>query len=282
MELKELDNGFAREVTGVKLWETPSAQTVDAIRTALKNHGVLVFRRQAIDENELAGFSALFGELDRIVRTDWAAQHPCVIQISNMRNGKGEPIGGLDAGELDWHTDQSYMNEPATGALLHMIEKPAEPVDTLWANLKLAFAHLPKSLRERVEGRTGVFQYAKRQAGYGEGQLAESIQKKTPDVRHPLVLTDPVTREQSLYLDPTTLIGVDGLDEPDAMQLVKELSEHATQEQFVYRHRWRVSDVVMWDNGFLMHRRGAFDPAGSRLLKRTTLRFPKDLHSIPD
>lgn len=274
-------NSFACEVHDIALWQRLSDDQIDAIRSALTAHGVVIFRRQSISEQELADFSQRFGELDRIVRTDWASDHPCVIRISNMRNGAGDTIGGLDANELDWHTDQSYMRQPATGAVLQMVEMPAAPVDTSWANLKLAYRALPQALKQAVAGKSAIFQYARRQAGYGEGDLDDSVRKKTPDVTHPLVTQDPSDGRQSLYLDPSTTIGIAGMDNQQADQLLTALAKHATQPQFVYRHRWQPGDVVMWDNGFLLHRRDAFDPTACRLLKRTTIRLPASLHIVP-
>ena len=85
----------------------------------------------------------------------------------------------------------------------------------------------------------------------------------------------------SLYLDPTTAAGIEGMSSSAGRELLLELTEHATQPVFVYAHHWQIGDVVMWDNGFLMHRRDAFDPDENRLLKRTTLRLPADRHLVP-
>jgi len=281
MDVRPISDSFVAEVAGLALWETIDEATVSALRQALRKHGVLIFRRQSLSEDELADFSARFGELDRIVRTDWAANHPSVIRISNMKDASGTPIGGLGSNELDWHTDQSYMTHPATGAILQIVELPPIPVDTFWANLKLAWQTLDAQTQAQVEGLSGIFQYARRQATYNEGKLKDTIQKQTPDVAHPLVNVDPVTGDRSLYLDPTTMTGIVDMDEPAAMELLERLGAHATQEQFVYQHRWQSGDVVMWDNGFLLHRRGEFDDNACRLLKRTTIRWPADLHMVP-
>jgi len=281
MNIRPIPDSFVAEVHGVALWETLDTDGVAALREALRQHGVLIFRRQSLSEDELAGFSERFGELDRIVRTDWAANHPSVIRISNMKDATGKSIGGLGSNELDWHTDQSYMTHPATGAILQIVELPPIPVDTFWANLKLAWQTLDSDTQSQVEGLNGIFQYARRQATYKEGKLKDTIQQQTPDVAHPLVNVDPVTGDKSLYLDPTTMTGIVDMEQQPALELLERLSAHATQPQFVYRHRWESGDVVMWDNGFLLHRRGEFDDRACRLLKRTTIRWPADLHMVP-
>jgi taurine dioxygenase len=104
-----LDNRFAREVVGRRLWERQDDQTIDELRALWALHPVLVFRRQALSEDEPADFSARFGPLELTVRTDWASPvRPEVGVISNLKDAKGKPIGGLGDGELQWHSDQSY------------------------------------------------------------------------------------------------------------------------------------------------------------------------------
>lgn len=283
MEIRPLDGSFAREVTGLELWRELDAATIDALRDAWTRHGVLVFRRQALSEDEFVAFGRHFGAFEIIVRTDWQSDlRPEVIHISNMRDGRGESIGGLGAGELDWHTDQSYVTDPATGSMLYMVEMPAEGGVTSWANLQLAWEALPEATRQRVESLEVVYDYVKRQSTYDdEAPMSEELRQKTPPVLHPLVNVHPVTGAKALYLDPTTAAGVEGLPAAEGEALLDELAAHATLPEFVYAHHWRIGDVVLWDNGFLMHRRDAFDPAAKRWLKRTTLRLPPERHIVP-
>jgi alpha-ketoglutarate-dependent taurine dioxygenase len=282
MDIRPIGASFAQEVLGLDLWKPPDAAAVEALRAAWAEAGVLVFRRQALSERELLAFSAAFGVPERIVRSDWASPScPEVTNISNLKDAEGRAIGGLGAGELAWHTDQSYMAEPATGALLYAVELPAEGGATCWANLKLAWAALPEALKRRIEGRRAVFSYAKRQSGYQQQDRSAAVRPQTPDVTHALVNAHPATGERALYLDPGTMTGIAGLEPAEGEALLAELSAFATQDRFVYRHEWRPGDVVMWDNGFTLHRREWFDPAARRLLKRTTLALPRHRHIVP-
>jgi taurine dioxygenase len=285
LKSRPLDNGFAREVIGLRLWEPLEEETVGEIQALWASHPVLVFRRQALSERELADFSARFGALERTVRTDWASPAvPEVGLISNLRDGQAKPIGGLGDGEIEWHSDQSYMMNPATGAVLYAVELPPEGGVTSWVDLSAAFAGLSDGLRQAIEGRRGVFSYAKRLAGYQgvDRVISEEAKRKTPPVLHPLNHAHPVTGKTALYLDFTTLIGIEGMDQSAGRALLREICQHATRPEFVYRHHWRVGDVVMWDNGFTMHRREPFDPAARRLMKRTTIFLSRDLHIVPD
>lgn len=278
-----IDGKFALEVQALDAWATLDDTCIQTLDDALATHGVLVFRRQALTERELVAFSNRFGSPDVIVRTDWASgANPEIIHISNMRNARGDAIGGLGSGELAWHADQAYMAKPATGAILYGVEIPEHGPRTYWANLRLAYDALPPHTRARIQGRRAVFSYAERYKDYNDETVpTEEILAKTPTVTHALVQTHPVSGARTLYLDPSAMIGIEGMDEAEGRALLDELAHHATRPQFVYAHTWQPGDLIMWDNGFLLHRRDAFRTDQNRLLKRTTIRLSPDRHIIP-
>jgi alpha-ketoglutarate-dependent taurine dioxygenase len=283
-ETRPLHPSLACEVRGLALWEALEPEIVASLRELWSFWGVLVFRRQALNEAELAAFCALFGPLERTVRTDWASPNvPEIGIISNLKDGQGNAIGGLGDGEIEWHSDQSYMMHPATGAALYAVELPPEGGTTSWVDLRAAFSGLSEELRRRVEGRRAVFSYVKRLAGYQgvDRAISEDAKRKTPPVVHSLVHTHPVTGKKALYLDATTTIGIDGMDDASGTALLDEIYRSATRPQFVYRHRWQVGDVLLWDNSSTMHRREPFDPAARRLMKRTTMFLSGDRHIVP-
>jgi len=217
------------------------------------------------------------------VREDWASkQRSEIIYISNLLDRNGTAIGGLGAGEITWHSDQSYQTFPATGSFLYGVEIPKDHGATEFANLRLAYATLPPTLKSQADKAWGVFSYAHRSAAYDESPEASAkARARSPDVLHPLVHHHPTEGWGALYLDPGTMPGVEGLPDDRGRALIRELQEHATQPQFVYRHEWRMGDLVMWDNGFTLHRRGVLDPTRPRLLKRTTVKLSPDLHIVP-
>jgi taurine dioxygenase len=285
LEIRPLGQSFAREVVGLRLWELQDDRTINDIRAVWADHPVLVFRRQSLSEDELAEFSARFGPLERTVRTDWASPvRPEVTLISNLRDAQARPIGGLGDGELQWHSDQSYMMQRATGAMLYAVELPPEDGRTYWVDLTSAYTELPDRLKQAVDGRDGVFSYVKRLAGYqgADRVISEEAQRRTPPVLHPLVHTHPVTGKRALYLDSTTTIGIEDMAEASGQAVLDQIYEAATRPEFVYRHEWQVGDVLLWDNGFTMHRRELFDPAARRFLKRTTMFLSRDRHIVPE
>ena len=286
LETRPLHPTLAREVVGLSLWERLDDATVAELRTLYAQYGVLVFRRQALNEAELVTFCALFGPLERTVRSDWASPAiPEVTVLSNLKDGLGRAIGGLGDGELQWHSDQSYMLQPATGAALYALELPTAGGETFWVDLRAAYAGLPRQLRAAITRKRGIFDYTKRLAGYGRAadkQISEEAKRLTPPVTHALVRAHPETGDRSLYLDSTTTVGIDYMDTASGLALLDEVYENATRDEFVYAHRWQVGDLVLWDNGFTMHRRTPFDPAARRLMKRMTMRLDRHHHVLPD
>ncbi len=279
------DNPFAREVMGAQLWRDLSSAELECIQSAWAEAGVLVFRRQALSEAELVAFSARFGTPEVIHRTDWLSpEHPEVAFLSNLRDHGGKPIGRTGTGDLEWHTDQSYVLHPATGAVLYGVEIPNDGGgSTWWANMRMAYDALPPGIKSAIEGKRAIFDYTKRLAGYDkESQtVTGEMRRNTPPVTHALVNTHPVTRTKALYLDPGTTVGIEGLPPKEGADLLDTLCELATRPEFIYRHDWQVGDVVMWDNGVMLHRRDRYESKQRRFHKRTTIALPADRHIVP-
>ena len=284
MEVHPLAGGFAAEIKGLSLWEPLAVADVDRLRRLFAEHGVLVFRRQSLSEHEYAEFCALFGPLEFTVRTDWASKvRPEIGLITNLKGSDGNALGGLGDGELQWHSDQSYMNNPATGAGLYAVEIANEGGRTYWANLVDAYQALPERLKQAAEGKNAVFRYQKRLNLYrgADQKLPEEGKKRTPDVIHPLVHAHPLTGKKALYLDPTCSVGIVGMPDDEANRLLDELAACATRPEFVYEHHWQVGDTILWSNGFLLHRRDPFPSTERRLMKRATMHLPADMHIVP-
>jgi len=204
-----------------------------------------------------------------------------VLLLSNLRSFGGVEIGGLGAGEIAWHSDQSYQTEPATGAILYAVEVPETGAATYFANMRLAYAALGDAEKRRIADCLALYDYRRQAASYsGEQPDRDELRQRFPRVTHRLVYADPLSGERSLYLDPLTTSGIVGWRDAEARALLDALSAHATRDEFVYRHDWRPGDVVMWDNGYMLHRRDAVGEA-PRLMKRTTIRLPSDRHVIP-
>lgn len=285
MDIQPIEGTFAREVTGVSLWKGLQPDELERARQAWIDSGVLVFRRQSLSESELVAVTRMFGQPHVVHRTDWISpEHPEVILVSNLKDQAGKQIGMPGSNDLEWHTDQSYVANPATGAMLYAVEIPNDGGgQTWWTNMRLAYAELSPGMRAQCEGRRAILSYVKRLAGYNEQakQVTEDMLRKTPPVAQPLVYTHPETGARSIFLDPTTTIGIEGMETGEAMAFLDKLVQACTQPQMVYKHKWQVGDVVLWDNACTMHRRDEYESAQRRFLKRTTLHLPPERHIIP-
>jgi alpha-ketoglutarate-dependent taurine dioxygenase len=257
-------------------------QELDAM---LGQHGVLLFRRQLLGEEDLVRFAGGFGDLETTIYTKGVSPyHREVIYISNLKYPDGSNVGLLGDQELHWHSDQTYRTRPATGSMLYGLEVPSSSGCTYWANQYLAYEALPEDLRRRIEGRIGIFSYAKRlEVFYPKDQKDdEDLKKRAPQVApHPVVLTNPVTQRKALYADPVTLLEIEGLSREENERVLSELAGHCALPQSVYQHRWQQGDVLFWDNGCTLHRRDPIEADHARFMKRMTIFLGGERHCLP-
>ena len=284
MEFVSANNSFACEVREHALWEPADPETQEAIRNAYRQHGVLVFRRQAMSEPDLLTFGKMVGEPSLYAEPHWLSKVPEVILLSNMRSQTGKMLGGLSNKALTWHTDQSYYAEPVTGCFLYGVELPLEGGATRWASLYDAYETLPDELHKVVDGAVGTFSYAARSASAGKADDNHDWKRRlreTPDVKHPLVNVNPATGRKALYVDPGTVTGIDGMPEDEALDLLDRLLAHVVRPANVYEHEWRPGDLVLWDNAVVLHARDAFPNEENRLVKRMLVRLDPTNHIMP-
>ena len=285
MEIRPIDGTFAREVVGVSLWQGVAADELEQIRNAWTESGVLVFRRQSLSEQEIVDVTAMFGQPQLVHRTDWVSpEHPEVILISNLKDQANKQIGMPGSNDVEWHTDQSYVVNPSTGAMLYSVEIPNDGGgSTWWTNMRIGYDELPAELKAQIAGKRAILSYLKRLAGYNEqaAKVTEEMLKKTPPVAQPIVYAHPLTGKKSLFLDPTCTIGIEGMADADAAALIDKLVAACTQPHQVYKHKWQVGDVILWDNACTMHRRDEYESVQRRFLKRTTIALPEARHIIP-
>lgn len=288
LNFKQLARGFACEITGINLWELQPDGVLETLRDAYCEHGLLVFRRQVLTEAELIDVARIFGAPEVYVEKGWHSHLPEVSVVSNMRNGAGHMVGGLSSKELNWHTDQSYNQYPVTGCFLYAQVVPASGSRTSWASLHGAYEALGASERQRVDAAKGTYSYAARTGTVTPGvsstemnqTFAERI-RNTPDVQHALVNCNPKSGRPALYLDPGTLIALDGKQDESTLAFLDALTGYATADANVYHHDWQLGDLVLWDNAVTLHRRDAFDDEESRMMKRMIFSLPAERHICP-
>jgi alpha-ketoglutarate-dependent taurine dioxygenase len=220
---------------------------------------VVFFRNQNLTEEQQIAFSRRFGELEiHIVKKYLLPDHPEILLISNIRDENGEHIGLADAG-FTWHSDTSYRRYPSRCSLLYAKEVPdrdGRPLgDTIFANAIAAYEALSESMKHRLQGLKAIHRYAMRRRidNSPRPKLTAAQLAETPDIAHPIVRTHPYTGRKALYVTVGECIGIEGMAEDEALDLIAELDAHCVKPEFCYRHQWRVGDLVMWDNASAMH-----------------------------
>jgi taurine dioxygenase len=256
---RPLKPGFGAEITGVDLARADQ-ETLDAVVATFHRHGAIVLRDQTMSPGQLTDFVAQFGEPeDHTLREFTIGGFPKVYRLSN-RVVDGKPIGAHNDG-VGWHTDYSYKAQPVMATMLYAVEVPAEGSDTLLADCVAAWNALTPERQQELDGKVlhHSYQHLMANREYGARELSDELKAQNPDVFHPLVRTHPADGRKALWPSTGTVIEVVGMSNPEGLDLVQELVDFATQDQFVYRHKWRVGDVLMWDNRCTLHTGTLFD-----------------------
>ena len=233
--------------------------TFREIEAAFHDNIVVVFRRQNLSNEQQIEFSRRFGELEiHIIKKYLLPGYPEILLISNIRDERGEHIGLADAG-FTWHSDTSYRRRPSRCSLLYAKEVPqrgGQPLgDTIFANAIAAYEALTESMKKRLAGLKAIHRYSARRrvADSPRPKLTQAQLDETPDIAHPIVRTHPYTGRKSLYVTAGECVGIEGMPEDEAVDLIAELDTHCTRPEFLYRHKWQVGDLLMWDNTSSMH-----------------------------
>ena len=257
LDIRPFDAALGAEVRGVDLSREPDDATFRAIERAWNEHSVLLFRDQSIDETRHLAFTRRFGDLEVHVLDQYLhPEHPEILIVSNVMDGDRH-VGIYDAGRY-WHTDLSYMKVPSRGSLLYAIEVPHDATgtplgDTLFASTAAAYDTLPADMKRRISWLEAEFSLANRHArlvadGDPDATLSDAQQEKAPPVIHKVVRTHPITGRRSIYVNEGQTARILDLPDDEARDLLEELCTHCTRPEFVYRHRWRTGDLLMWDN----------------------------------
>ena len=233
--------------------------TFREIEHAFHDNIVVFFRRQNLSNERHIEFSRRFGELEiHIVKKYLLPDSPEILLISNIRDDRGEHIGLADAG-FTWHSDTSYRRRPSRCSLLYAKEVPqrgGRPIgDTVFANTVAAYEALPESMKKLLARLKAVHRYSARRrvADSPRPKLTRQQVEETPDIAHPIVRTHPYTGRKSLFVTAAECIGIEGMPDDEALDLIAELDSHCVRPEFLYRHKWKVGDLLMWDNTSSMH-----------------------------
>jgi taurine dioxygenase len=256
-------------IEGLDLAQPLPDATRQAVYDAFVQYHVLCFRNQRLDPDQQIAFTTQFGTLERHMARNRGTGNPLVHIVSNL-GPDGKPSGKV--GSTGWHSDKSFRPEPSLATILHAQVMPPAGGETCFASMIAAWEALPPARQRELDGLRVVHSWELSRARLGLTATPEEIADAPPHV-HPLVRVIPETGRKALFMGEHAAY-IEGRPIEHGRALLDELTAHAVQERFVYRHAWRLGDVLMWDNRCLLHRANPnFDAAQHpRVLHRTCLR----------
>ncbi|MBM3620199.1 MAG: TauD/TfdA family dioxygenase [Alphaproteobacteria bacterium] len=269
---------FAGEVRGIDLRKKLMPDEVSAVAAGMDHYAVLVFRDQDIDDEQQLAFSRNFGPMETatgdIARPEDRRLSMDVNDISNL-DKHGNVLARDDRkrlfslGNMLWHSDSSFKATPAKYSALSARVIPDSGGDTEFADMRAAWDTLDQETRDLVRDMVTAHSQIFSRGILGFTDFTDEERVKWAPVRQRLVRRHESSGRLSLYLS-AHIGGIEGWPVPEARALIRDLSEHATQRQFVYTHVWRPHDLVMWDNRATMHRARRYDATKVRDMHRTT------------
>jgi alpha-ketoglutarate-dependent 2,4-dichlorophenoxyacetate dioxygenase len=280
LEIRPLHPTFCGEVLDIDLALAPDADTVAVLEEAMDQYAVLVFPAQRLTDGDQIEFAGLFGPLERSVFTyrRGARQHLSraeMVDVSNLDATTGTPLADdarhrmINLGNRLWHTDSSFKSPCGALSMLYAHAVPPAGGETEFADMRCAYDSLPAEMRARVDGLVAEHSLMHSREKLGFTNFAPEERAALPAACHPLVRTNPRTGRKALYL-ASHASRIIGMPVADGRLLLMDLIELATAPEFIYRHQWRVGDLVVWDNRCTMHRGRAFDESHPRDLRRVT------------
>lgn len=269
IDVVPMSAALGAEIRGVDLGKDVDEATFSAIRAAFDRYGVLVFRDQEIAPEQQIAFTRRFGELEILLFSEFTLKgHPEILLISNLQ-ADGKYIGIHDAGR-EWHADSTYVPTPSTASFLYAREVPHDGDralgDTLFVPTAGIFETLPAAEQERLAGLSSIHRM--------DARLVKEPGKSPPQAIHPVVVTHPRTGRKSLFVNEGRTVGFVGVDEAEGRVLLADLLDRLKAPDRIYRHKWRVGDLLMWDNIAVQHQ-ATHDyawPTHRRLMHRTTVK----------
>ncbi|WP_158925088.1 TauD/TfdA family dioxygenase [Acidisphaera sp. S103] len=279
LELRPLHNLFAAEASGIDLREPLDPPLVQAVEDAMDRYAVLVFRDQPLSQAQQIRFAESFGPLDLGLRKlhPGAAHrfdYEALIDISNVaadgslaRRDSRKVVSNI-ANQL-WHSDSSFQQPKAQYSMLSAVVLPPKGGETEFADLRAAYDALPADLQHEINGLEAEHYALHSRILLGDTGYTEAQMAMIPPVRWPLAQIHPGSGRKLLFVGVHAREIV-GYSLAEGRMLLSDLLEHATQRAFVYRHEWRVGDLVMWDNRCTIHRGRRYDLNERRELRRST------------
>ena len=272
MQVTRLTPHIGAEVTGIDLREPIDAETRGRLNAAVVEHVALVVRVQDFTPEQYLAAVTLFGEPMEQHFTQYALPGcPLVHEVSNRHKDKSGKRVKHGAG---WHTDHTNHVRPPKYTCLYAVELPSSGGDTAVVNMRAGYEALPDATKQKIQGMKTVNVFQGSASARYSGQSADAQAERKPEpVLQPLVRTHPDNGKKALYFHPVKAENIVGMGAEESQALLADLLERSVRPEFIYRHKWRKGDMLLWDNRAAMHHAYFdYDPEEYRLLYRVLVR----------
>jgi len=294
IRVEKLSAPLGARITGIDFSKPIDDETQKFLKKAWCDHLILIFKgqRHISQEQHIAatrvfglpvpGASRSYFEAAN-VKSNLLSQHQEIIMVTNM-GPDGKPAkenASLGSGEVVWHSDNSYIEEPPIGSFLRSLVLPEDGGNTSFSNQYLAYETLPSDVQNKIAGLYTKQDASRNSAGkLRPGIKAPASLDEVPGPNHPLVRLHPVSKKPALYLGRRRVFPsqyIIGWDRKESEEMLDFLWEHATQDQFKYTHVWELGDMILWDNRCTMHYRDPINSDQLRVMHRTQMQREKPI-----
>ena len=277
INIEPLSPVLGASIQGIDLRNPVDLANQKLLYQAFINHSVLCFPGQELTAKDQLRFANLFGRGDggdRVKRRDKKQRRTGergMMFVSNIREN-GELIGVLPDGEMMFHSDGAHRESPYRATTLYAIKIPSRGGNTLFSNLYAAYDALPQNTKNKIENLVTRIVYDYEAVDRADTIAADPV---LPRAHHKLVKTHPDSGRKTLYLSRLMTQDIIDIDPSEGEELLLELFDHSEKPEFVYSHKWKVDDLIIWDNRCTNHARTDFPPDEQRMLRRYTVSEPE-------
>ena len=274
-----LSDVLGARIDGLDVSERLDAHQSQWLADALHRHGFIVLKNQSLTPAQMVTFAKQWGRPSpHVIDTFHHPDDANILILSNVFKD-GKPTGLVDAGTY-FHTDYSYLDDVARCTILHAQDVPPAPNGTTFANQAKAYADLHSGMKEKIKNLVVKHHYGNRDNLDKQSRSVASVlnaeqAQRVNWVRHPLVRPHPFTGQPALYAVSGSSFGIEGMPDDEALDLLRELAAHATQDTYCYTNNYENGDVIVWDNALLLHSAPLIDLTRPRTLWRVTVLNPQ-------